>query len=105
MRSASECTATLSIPYYILGEVAAPGPKLVAPGTTFLQALSQSGGLTNFAAVKRFQRLMLGYATDIELALSPLAPLHYPAKPQASHPLRPHCLPQTKSRRAMQSTP
>ena len=47
--------APVTITVYLLGEVAAPGPKEVLPGTTFLQALSQSGGLTNFAATKRIQ--------------------------------------------------
>lgn len=40
---------------YIVGEVNAPGPKAIQPGTTFLQALSQSGGFTKFAATKRLQ--------------------------------------------------
>lgn len=40
---------------YIMGEASAPGPKAVPPGTTFLQALSQAGGLTPFAATKRIQ--------------------------------------------------
>ncbi|SNR67020.1 polysaccharide biosynthesis/export family protein [Paracoccus sediminis] len=40
---------------YIMGEASAPGPKAVQPGTTFLQALSQAGGLTPFAATKRIQ--------------------------------------------------
>ena len=44
---------TISI--YILGEVATPGIREVKPGTTFLQALSQAGGFTNFAAQKRVQ--------------------------------------------------
>ena len=46
-------TATMSI--YLLGEVSSPGLREMAPGTTFLQALSQSGGLTDFAATKRIQ--------------------------------------------------
>lgn len=45
----------VTINIYLLGEVAAPGIRPVAPGTTFLQALSQSGGLTRFAATKRIQ--------------------------------------------------
>jgi polysaccharide export outer membrane protein len=45
--------ATISI--YFLGEVAQPGQREVAPGTTFLQGLSQAGGLTPFAATKRIQ--------------------------------------------------
>lgn len=51
----SSVAAPVTITIYLLGEVAAPGPKEVVPGTTFLQALSQSGGLTNFAATKRIQ--------------------------------------------------
>lgn len=46
-------TAVVNI--YIMGEASAPGPKAVLPGTTFLQALSQAGGLTPFAATKRIQ--------------------------------------------------
>ena len=45
--------ATITI--YITGEVGAAGPKAVAPGTTFLQAIAQSGGFSNFAATKRVQ--------------------------------------------------
>ena len=45
----------VTINIYLLGEVAAPGIRPVTPGTTFLQALSQSGGLTRFAATKRIQ--------------------------------------------------
>jgi polysaccharide export outer membrane protein len=40
---------------YLVGEVNAPGPKAVLPGTTVLQLLSQSGGFTPFAATKRLQ--------------------------------------------------
>lgn len=40
---------------YIMGEASSPGAKAVLPGTTFLQALSQAGGLTPFAATKRIQ--------------------------------------------------
>ncbi len=40
---------------YFLGEIASPGPKEMLEGTTFLQALSASGGFTNFAATKRIQ--------------------------------------------------
>lgn len=45
--------ATIEI--FFLGEVNTPGSQSVAPGTTFLQALSLSGGLTSFAADKRVQ--------------------------------------------------
>ncbi|WP_245837975.1 polysaccharide biosynthesis/export family protein [Tropicimonas sediminicola] len=40
---------------YLVGEVNAPGPKAVLPGTTVLQLLSQSGGFTKYAATKRLQ--------------------------------------------------
>ncbi|MEO9779224.1 MAG: polysaccharide biosynthesis/export family protein [Sedimentitalea sp.] len=44
---------TLTI--YMLGEVATPGTVEVERGTTFLQALAQSGGVTRFGATKRMQ--------------------------------------------------
>ncbi|SMY09286.1 polysaccharide biosynthesis/export family protein [Flavimaricola marinus] len=44
-----------TIDVFVLGEVGAPGLKAVAPGTTVLQFLSQVGGFTRFAAVKRVQ--------------------------------------------------
>ena len=49
----SVAPATISV--YFLGEVNGPGLKPVVPGSTLLQALSQSGGFTNFAALKRIQ--------------------------------------------------
>lgn len=47
--------AAPTIGIYILGEIGAPGRKDLPPGTTFLQALSEAGGFTNFAADKRIQ--------------------------------------------------
>lgn len=47
--------APRTISVYFLGEVGTPGERELAPGTTFLQGLSQSGGLTNFAADRRIQ--------------------------------------------------
>lgn len=44
-----------TINVYFVGEVNTPGLREVAPGTSFLQAISQSGGLTRFAATKRLQ--------------------------------------------------
>lgn len=44
-----------SIDIYFLGEVGQPGLREVARGTSFLQAMAQAGGLTNFAATKRIQ--------------------------------------------------
>lgn len=40
---------------YALGEIAAPGMKEVKRGTTILQFLAESGGLTKFAAEKRIE--------------------------------------------------
>lgn len=54
-RQASTGTSAATIDIYFLGEVNAPGLKEVSPGTTVLQALAQSGGLTRFAADKRIQ--------------------------------------------------
>jgi polysaccharide export outer membrane protein len=49
----SATAATIDI--YILGQVNNPGTVAVERGTTFLQALAQSGGFTPFAATKRIQ--------------------------------------------------
>jgi len=43
------------IPVYALGEVTAPGKIDVRKGTTLLQFLAQSGGLSRFAATSRIQ--------------------------------------------------
>lgn len=48
-------TKTRKIDIYFLGEVNTPGLREVDRGTTFLQAMAQSGGLTKFAATKRIQ--------------------------------------------------
>lgn len=54
--SLSDATATVpTIDVFFLGEVNSPGPAAVPHGTTFLQALSFSGGLTPFAAQRRVQ--------------------------------------------------
>lgn len=44
-----------TIKIYFMGEVNDPGIREIAPGTTFLQGVSTSGGLTRFAATKRLQ--------------------------------------------------
>ena len=44
-----------TIATFIMGEVNAPGRKEVAPGTTILQLLAQSGGITSFAARRRIE--------------------------------------------------
>jgi len=53
---------------YILGEIASPGPKEMLEGTTFLQALSSSGGFTNFAATKRLQLRRTDPSTGLQTA-------------------------------------
>jgi len=52
---APETEADDRLDIYFLGEVSSPGMIKVAPGTTFLQALAQSGGVSRFAATKRIQ--------------------------------------------------
>jgi len=52
-RRAATGPATIDI--YFLGEVNTPGIRPVPRGTTLLQGLAQSGGLTRFAADKRIQ--------------------------------------------------
>jgi polysaccharide export outer membrane protein len=47
--------AAPTIEIYFLGEVNNIGPVAIPPGTTLLQALSRSGGFTNFAAIRRIQ--------------------------------------------------
>ena len=41
--------------FYITGEVTKPGPYVLRPGTTVMQAIAMSGGLGQFAARKRIQ--------------------------------------------------
>ena len=54
-RRAATAPEPETINIYFLGEVNTPGLQEVTPGTTLLQGLSQSGGLTRFAATKRLQ--------------------------------------------------
>jgi polysaccharide export outer membrane protein len=44
-----------AIDVYFIGEIASPGLRPMERGTTFLQAVAQSGGFTRFAATKRVQ--------------------------------------------------
>jgi polysaccharide biosynthesis/export protein len=48
-------SAPRTIAIFVLGAANAPGKVEVAPGTTFLQAIAQAGGLSPFAAKKRIQ--------------------------------------------------
>lgn len=52
-----------TIDVYLLGEVNSPGVQAFERGTTFLQALALSGGLTRFAATKRIQVRRIDPAT------------------------------------------
>lgn len=54
-RAARAPAAAATVDIYFVGEVNSPGPKALPVGTTFLQAISTSGGFTNFAATKRIQ--------------------------------------------------
>lgn len=53
--AASNVTLGNTISIYAVGEVNKPGRLDVEPGTTLLQFLAESGGLTKFAAAKRIQ--------------------------------------------------
>lgn len=46
---------TRTITVYIMGEINQPGKLSVRRGTTLLQALAESGGMTKFASTKRLQ--------------------------------------------------
>lgn len=56
--------ATMSI--YIIGEVLKPGKVDVPRNTTLLQFLAESGGFTDFAALKRIQLRRLDPATGVQ---------------------------------------
>ena len=63
---ANPTASTSSIDIYIVGQVNAPGMYTVNSGITFLQALSQTGGFTPFAAIKRLQLRRADPATGQE---------------------------------------
>lgn len=54
-RSSASSSTPATIDIFVLGEVGSPGPKALPSGTTILQALSVTGGFTNFSATKRVQ--------------------------------------------------
>lgn len=54
-RPTGTAAAPRTIDIFILGAANAPGKIQVSPGTTFLQAIAQAGGLSPFAAKKRIQ--------------------------------------------------
>lgn len=55
-----------TIDIYFLGEVNTPGIQAVAPGTTLLQAVAISGGVSRFAAIKRIQLRRVDPATGLQ---------------------------------------
>lgn len=59
-----------TINVYFLGEVNKPGLVKVEPGTTFLQAIAQSGGMTKFAATKRLQLRSVNKTTGAQTIYS-----------------------------------
>lgn len=53
LRASTGSTGPARIDVYMMGEIAAPGEKKLARGTTLIQALASTGGFTPFAATKR----------------------------------------------------
>ncbi len=67
LRGPGELAPERTIRVYVMGEVGSPGPREVRPGTSILQFLSQTGGLTRFAATKRIQLRRVDQATGQEM--------------------------------------
>ena len=66
----------VTITVYMMGEVADPGAKELEPGTTFLQAMALTGGMTRFAAQNRVQlrrQLADGRSQVVEINFKALA--------------------------------
>ncbi|MEP1356280.1 MAG: polysaccharide biosynthesis/export family protein [Tateyamaria sp.] len=59
-------TSAGTIDVYFLGEINSPGVVSVKPGTTLLQAIAISGGVTRFAAVKRVQLRRTNRQTGVQ---------------------------------------
>lgn len=64
--AATAASNTKTVKVYAMGEVARPGRIDVEPGTTLLQFLAESGGLTKFAATKRIQLRRADKSTGLE---------------------------------------
>lgn len=69
-----------TINIYLMGEVATPGPKAILPGSTVLQALSQAGGFSKFAATKRLQLRRI----DPQSGAEAVYPINYKALSQGA---------------------
>lgn len=54
-RAVSQPRAAATIDVFAIGEFNTAGKITISPGTTLLQFLAQSGGMTRFAATKRIQ--------------------------------------------------
>lgn len=67
--------AARTIDVFMMGEIAAPGAKELAPGTTLIQALATTGGFTKFAATKR----ILLRRTDPRTGQQSVARINYKA--------------------------
>ena len=75
-RTKRRCSSTASA----WGEVATPGPKAILPGSTVLQALSQAGGFSKFAATKRLQLRRI----DPQSGAEAVYPINYKALSQGA---------------------
>lgn len=53
LRASTGSSGPATIDVFMMGEIAAPGEKKLARGTTLIQALASTGGFTPFAATKR----------------------------------------------------
>lgn len=51
----ASAAAAATIDVFIMGEAAKPGKYQVAPGSTLLQVIAETGGFSKFAATKRVQ--------------------------------------------------
>lgn len=74
-RAPAAPVAAQTISVYVMGEVQSGGAIEVKPGTTFLQALAQAGGVTPFAATRRIQLRR----TDPRTMVQNVYPINYRA--------------------------
>jgi polysaccharide export outer membrane protein len=64
--AATNASNTKTVAVYAIGEVNRPGRIDVEPGTTLLQFLAESGGMTKFAATKRIMLRRADRNTGLE---------------------------------------
>jgi polysaccharide export outer membrane protein len=65
-RAAAIGGAPRTLDVFLLGEASSPGKKAIAPGTTLLQFLAETGGFTKFAATRRIQLRRVNAKTGVE---------------------------------------